>query len=49
MKILVDELPKEPRECLFSERIDGLWYCKIWQGHYCTCGEGCSKLREEKR
>lgn len=31
MKIIVDEMPSEPKECIFSEYTA----CKLWQGRGC--------------
>lgn len=31
MKIIVDEIPKESKECIFSEYTA----CKLWQGRGC--------------
>lgn len=31
MKIIVDEMPSEPKECIFSEHTA----CKLWQGRCC--------------
>ena len=31
MKIIVDEMPSEPKDCIFSEYTT----CKLWQGRGC--------------
>lgn len=31
MKIIVDEMPSEPKDCIFSECTS----CKLWQGRGC--------------
>lgn len=31
MKLIVDEMPSEPKECIFSEYTA----CKLWQGRGC--------------
>lgn len=39
MKILVDEMPSIPKECIFSEctnRLTGSYVCKLWQGRGCS-------------
>lgn len=38
MKIIVDEIPSESKECIFSEctsRLHGSYICKLWQGRGC--------------
>lgn len=38
MKIVVDEMPRESKECIFSEcisRLHGSYVCKLWQGRGC--------------
>ena len=38
MKIIVDEMPSESKECIFSEctsRLHGSYVCKLWQGRCC--------------
>ena len=38
MKIIVDEMPSESKECIFSEctsRLHGSYVCKLWQGRGC--------------
>ena len=38
MKIIVDEMPKQPKECIFSEctnRMCNSYVCKLWRGRGC--------------
>lgn len=28
-RILVNKIPKHPRECKFSHKINKMWYCKV--------------------
>ena len=39
MKILVDERPKEPKECLFSEKTLSENYVCKFQGSCIVCGD----------
>lgn len=48
MKILVDERPKEPKDCLFAERTyRGNYVCKFQGG--CICCENTKECKFLKR
>lgn len=44
MKIIVDEMPKEPRECIFSEHYSTGYICGLHQGRRCEISK-CDKLK----
>ena len=53
MKIIVDEMPKEPKECLFSEKtvgMDKLYDCKFDNKLCCSDNlQKCPYLKREHR
>lgn len=49
MKIVVDSLPENPQECLFSERnCEYGWICKFRKGR-CKDTKKCTYLKEESK
>lgn len=43
MKLIVDEMPKEPKECIFSEHYSTGYVCGLHQGRGCEPIK-CNKL-----
>lgn len=57
-RILVNKIPKHPKECKFSHKIDKMWYCKANFDNLCEilCDKkeceyliSTLSLKEEKR
>ena len=50
MKIIVDEIPKKPRECIFAEYDSGYMYCRLSK-EICDLEicEKCNKLLKHKK
>ena len=48
MKICVNEIPKEPKECLFAKKAYGMFFCNV-NDKRCdlVCGENCRKLKRK--